>query len=151
MKGGKSRKTIDKIIQVRRQEENQAAVEAAGRLADVEKAQESLVAAEEELEAKEDAVRAGSSAFRRRLAGGVKGAELAMAHAHQDVQRRDLERTARRVSELKARLDRARRALMDARQKLKQKSAKRRAAEKYSGRLLKGEMEEMEKKEENGS
>lgn len=151
MKGGKARKTIDKILEVRRQEENQAAVEVAGRSAEVERAEESLVAAQEELKAKTHAIHAGKSAFKRRLAGGVKGAELAMAQTHWDVQRTDLETAAGRVTELKTALGRARRALHAARLHLKQKSAERRAAEKYSGRLLQREMKDRERKEENGS
>lgn len=150
MKGGKARKTIDKILEIRRQEEHQAAVEAAGRSREVERAQEILSAAQEELEAMAQANRAGKSAFRRRIAGGVKGAELAMAQTHWDLQRTDLERAAGRVSELRKALGRARRALGAARQKLKQKSAERRAAEKYAGRLQRREATDRQRKEENG-
>jgi len=149
MTGGKGRKTIDKVLEVRRQEENQAALEAAARGAEVERAQENLAAAEEELEAITAKVRAVSSTLRRRLAKGAKGTELAMAQAHAEAGRTDLEKAGTRVSELKTTLGQARMALNGAMEKLKQKSADKRVAEKYVGRLVRKERKEREKKEEN--
>lgn len=148
MPGGKGKKTIDKVLEVRREEENQAALEVSARNADVERAKESLAAAEEELKAGAAKVRDASSTIRSRFMGGIKGAELAMAQAHLDVLKSDLEKADALVSRSKAALDQARLALTRARDRLKRKSAHRRVAEKYTGRLARREREEKEKREE---
>jgi flagellar biosynthesis chaperone FliJ len=148
MTGGKGKKTIDKILEVRRQEENQAALDVAARSADVDRAKEGLAAARGEQKAKSEKLRRASSTIRRRLEGGMKGAELALAQAHLEALRSDLEGAGTRVSESRKALGRAQLALKGARERLKRRSADRRVAERYTGRLARRQREEREKREE---